>query len=90
MKPLENLAFRLCPNRLGGFVIERQSPTVPIGQDGNIFNLMGIAARTLKDNDMRDQASEMQQRIMNSYSYDEALCIIGEYVNITSVDATMI
>lgn len=47
---------------------------------------MGIAARTLKDNDMRDQAAEMQQRIMNSGSYDEALCIIGEYVNITSVD----
>jgi len=75
------------PNRLGGFVIEKAKPDCPlIGQDGNIFNLMEIAARTLKDNDMRDQAAEMQQRIMNSGSYDEALCIIGEYVNITSVD----
>lgn len=36
-----------------------------IGQDGNIFNLMGIAARTLKNNDMREEAAEMQKRVMN-------------------------
>lgn len=41
-----------------------------IGQDGNIFNLMGIAARTLKNNDMREEAAEMQKRVMNSSSYD--------------------
>jgi len=28
----------------------------------------------------------MTERIQQSYSYDEALSIIGEYVNITSVD----
>ena len=48
-----------------------------IGQDGNIFNLMGIASRTLKNNDMREEATEMQKRVMNSSSYDEALCISG-------------
>ena len=47
---------------------------------------MGIAARTLKNNGMTEEAAEMQQRITSSGNYDNALCIIGEYVNITSVD----
>ncbi len=79
------------PNRLGGFVHgqpqEREKPDCPlIGQDGNIFNLMGIASRTLKDNGQKTEAAKMRQRVMESGSYDIALCIIGEYVNITSVD----
>lgn len=56
-----------------------------IGEDGNIFNLMGIASRTLKRNDMRELAEEMCNRITSeAKSYDEALCIIDEYVEITS------
>lgn len=59
------------PNRLGGFVLEeptqapeRQKPDCAlIGEDGNIFNLMAIASRTLRQNDMADQAKEMCQRI---------------------------
>jgi len=79
------------PNRLGGFVHEqsqtREKPDCPlIGADGNIFNLMGIASRTLKDNGQKTEATEMRERITASGSYDLALCIIGEYVNITSVD----
>lgn len=81
------------PNELGGYLQEktevktekRDKPDCElIGQDGNIFNLMGIASRTLKRNGMRDEAEEMVDRITNgASSYDEALCIIGEYVNIT-------
>lgn len=80
------------PNRLGGFISdeqkqERQKPDCPlIGQNGNIFNLMGIASRTLRQNGLSDQASEMCDRIRESGSYDQALGIIGEYVNITLVD----
>lgn len=66
---------------------ERQKPDCPlIGQDGNIFNLIGIAARTLRENGMQDQAKEMTNRAMSSGNYSKALAIIGEYVNITSVD----
>lgn len=66
---------------------ERQKPDCPlIGQDGNIFNLIGIAARTLRENGMREEATEMTKRVTSSGSYSEALGIIGEYVNITSVD----
>ena len=79
------------PNRLGGFVVDsppkQEKPDCPlIGQDGNIFNLMGIASRTLRENDMADQAKEMSDRIQASGSYNEALRIISEYVNITSID----
>ena len=65
----------------------RQKPDCPlIGQDGNIFGLVGIAARTLRENGMRKEATEMTKRVTSSGSYAEALGIIGEYVNITSVD----
>ena len=74
-------------NRLGGFQADQKEKVKPdcalIGQDGNIFNLMGIASRTLKQNGMKDEASEMCSRITKSGSYSEALGIIGEYVNIT-------
>ncbi|MBO5448427.1 MAG: hypothetical protein J5994_03765 [Ruminococcus sp.] len=57
-----------------------------IGQNGNIFNLMGIASKTLKKNGMADEAKEMCDRITSSGSYNEALSIIDEYVEITSAD----
>ena len=64
-----------------------KKPKCPlIGQDGNIFNLMGIASKTLKRNGMYDEAKEMCSRVTSSGSYDEALSIIDEYVEITSVD----
>lgn len=80
-------------NRLGGFVTEetaeKKKPNCKlIGEDGNIFNLMGIASRTLRQNGMADKAVEMRNRIRESGSYDQALCIIGEYVNITGPDDT--
>ena len=78
-------------NRLGGFINENDSvkekvkPNCAlIGEDGNIFNLMGIASRTLKENGMDNEAKEMCERVRSSGSYYEALGVIGEYVNITS------
>ena len=36
-----------------------EKPSCPlIGQDGNIFNLVGIAARTLREAGLRDQAKD--------------------------------
>lgn len=54
-----------------------------IGEDGNIFNLMGTASRTLKRNGMREEAKEMCDKITKSRSYDQALAIISDYVEIT-------
>ena len=76
-------------NRLGGFV-KSQAPEKPdcclIGEDGNIFNLMGIASRTLQASGLSEQAEEMQKRIMDGEckDYYAALNVIGEYVNITA------
>lgn len=76
-------------NKLGGFEpeqnkAEKVKPDCElIGQDGNIFNLMGIASHTLKQNSMADEAKEMCSRVTSSGSYCEALNIIGDYVNIT-------
>ena len=76
-------------NKLGGFEpeqnkAEKVKPDCElIGQDGNIFNLMGIASHTLKQNGMADEAKEMCSRVTSSDSYCEALNIIGDYVNIT-------
>jgi hypothetical protein len=78
------------PNVLNGFVSEPQERELPdcpiVGADGNIFNIMGIAARTLKDNGLREEAKEMRERVTASGSYDAALGIILEYVNPISVD----
>ena len=79
-------------NRLGGFEPEQNKAEkfkpdcALIGCDSNIFNLMGIASRTLKQNGMADEAKEMCSRVTSSGSYCEALNIIGEYVNITGDD----
>lgn len=76
------------PNRLGGFKTEsvEKPDCALIGENGNIFNLAGIAAGTLRELGMREQAEEMKSRVCSSHSYEEALCVIGEYVNITSGD----
>ena len=60
---------------------EKEKPMCPIiGANGNIFNILGIASRTLRNNDMADEAQEMYSRATSSGSYEEALAIIMEYV----------
>ena len=62
---------------------ERKKPPCHlVGQNGNIFNLIGLASRTLRQNGMTAEAKEMQNRIMGGdcHSYEEALGIIIEYV----------
>ena len=60
------------PNCLGGFIGEPEpEPELDcalIGQDGNIFNLVGIAARTLREHGLIDRAKEMKARVFASGS----------------------
>ena len=72
------------PNQLGGFTQEqqRQKPKMELlGQDGNIFVVLGRASRLLKEAGQKDQADEMFRRVTSSGSYEEALHIISEYVD---------
>ncbi|MGX8850583.1 DUF3991 domain-containing protein [Amedibacillus sp. YH-ame10] len=57
-----------------------------IGANGNIFNLMGIATKALKENGLEHEATAMFDRITNSGSYEEALQIINEYVEPIEVE----
>ena len=71
------------PNRLGGYLAEQEQrkPAMRLeGRDGNIFSILGRAARLLKGAGQKDQAEEMFRRVTSSGSYEEALHIISEYV----------
>jgi len=52
------------------------------GTDGNIFAIVGRVSTCLKKNNLSDQAKEMSSKVFKSKSYDDALCIIMEYVEV--------
>ena len=68
------------------YEVEKPKVTKPrcklIGEDGNIFNLIGIAARALRKAGLADKATEMSEKVMQSKSYTEALSVIMEYVEV--------
>lgn len=53
-----------------------------IGEDGNIFYILGRVSRVLKESGRDNQAKECSDRVMAAGSYDEALRIVMEYVDI--------
>lgn len=67
-----------------------ESPAKPqapmIGANGNIYNLLGIAVKTLQNHGCKDEAEEMKNRVFKSKSYEEALVILMEYVEPVRAD----
>ena len=57
-----------------------------IGADGNIFNLLGIAQKALKNHCQREQADEMTQKVFKTKPYEQALGILMEYVEPVRAD----
>jgi len=53
-----------------------------VGTDGNIFSLLGICSRALKKAGRMDEAKAMQGKVFQAKSYEEALAILSEYVEI--------
>ena len=53
-----------------------------VGQDANVFNLIGICSRALKKAGKLEEAKAMQGRVFQAKSYEEALAILSEYVEI--------
>lgn len=53
-----------------------------IGEDGNVFNLIGICMKALKRAGQPEKAKEMQEKIFAAGSYEEALNIMGEYCDL--------
>lgn len=54
-----------------------------IGEDGNVFNLLGICSKALKKAGQSEQAKEMSKRVMASGSYLEALQAMEEYCELS-------
>ena len=65
-----------------GYNMDKKPKCKLIGEDGNIFNLVGIAARTLRQNGMEEQAKELCERLKEQPDYDHALMLIAKYVDI--------
>lgn len=53
-----------------------------IGTDGNVFAMLGECRKALKAAGMKTEANELGARLFSCHSYDEALAIMGEYVEI--------
>ena len=65
-----------CPEQL-----PPQKPLAPLlGAQGNIYNLLCITNRTLRQAGQQELAEEMWRRVLDSGSEFKALAIMGEYV----------
>lgn len=53
-----------------------------IGQDGNVFNLISICQKALRNAGQNDKAEEMKKKLFRAPSYEAALCIMAEYCDL--------
>lgn len=53
-----------------------------IGEDSNIFHLLGLVTKELKRNGYRDLAKDLPPQIFECESYDKALAILDRYVEL--------
>ena len=53
-----------------------------IGQDGNVFNLIGQVKKTLIRAGLNDQAKEMQKKAIECQDYDSVLNLFSDYVDL--------
>lgn len=51
-----------------------------VGEDGNIFAILGRASKLLRENGQPEKAKEMSDRVYQSGNYYQALHIISKYV----------
>lgn len=53
-----------------------------IGTDGNVFFLAGKVTHTLKAAGLKQEAAKVIEKLPKCKSYDEALALFAEYVEI--------
>jgi hypothetical protein len=67
----------------GGVQVAGEKPVAKlIGTDGNIFAVLGVAREALRHAGQHDKARELGAKVMSCGSYDEALVIIMDYVDV--------
>ena len=50
-----------------------------VGEDGNVFNLIGLCSRALRRAGQQENATKMSKECMSAGSYNEALQIMMKY-----------
>ena len=53
-----------------------------VGEDGNVFHLLGLCQRALRGVGQPDQAKELQERVFQCADYDAALRLMMEYCDV--------
>ena len=53
-----------------------------IGTDGNVFNIIGLVSKCLKNNGKTEEAKEFTKKAFSSGSYDEVLALTFDYVDV--------
>jgi hypothetical protein len=53
-----------------------------VGENGNVFNTLGIVGRALRKAGQGDKIKEMNQKVFKASSYEEALHIMGQYADL--------
>jgi hypothetical protein len=53
-----------------------------VGANGNVFNIIGLVSKALKDDGQTDKAKEFQEKAMQSGSYEEVLNLTHDYVEV--------
>ncbi len=53
-----------------------------LGEDGNVFAIIGKVCKTLRQNGLIEQAIIFKKRATNSKSYDEVLQLLHDYVEV--------
>ena len=52
------------------------------GQDGNVFNIIGLVKSALNKAGLKIEAEEFQDKALSASSYDEVLQLCHEYVKV--------
>lgn len=53
-----------------------------LGEDGNVFNIIGIVNRTLKKAGQLEKAKEFTEKAFQCHSYSEVLSLLTDYVEV--------
>ena len=53
-----------------------------VGENGNVFNLMGLCTKELRKAGFPDHARKLQVEVLASGSYSEALSIMFKYLDV--------
>ena len=53
-----------------------------IGEDGNVFAIIGRVRTALRRAGMRDEAQEFSKKAMSQGSYDDVLILCDEYCDV--------